>query len=264
MTKGKGGEIKSNMAPRKKLPLYLQIESILKSKILTRELKEGDRLPPENELSKQFGVSPLTVRQALSLLVGEGLLDRKPGIGTIVKKNPEEKITISLSGKIDELLSLGWETETRCLRSEIIQGFNKPVHYLKLTRTDAICFVEKVRYWRKIPIMVVEEYAPHSLIGPFPKTRKSKISLYSMLVQKKGVVLKEVAQTIESSTADQRIASLLQIEMGSPLFYIERTFFTESGLPILFQINFTRAEHFRFSVHLGWESKGREKGWVVY
>lgn len=252
------------MAQWKKLPLYFQIESILKSKILTGELKQGDRLPPENELSKQFGVSPLTIRQALSFLVGEGLLDRKPGIGTIVKKSPEEKITVSLSGKIDELLSLGLETETRYLRSEVIQGLNKPVRSLKLTPTDPICFVEKVRYWKAIPIMVVEEYAPHSMIGDFFKTKKSKISLYSTLVQKKWVVLKEVVQTIESSTADQRIASLLQIEMGSPLFYIERTFFEKSGLPILFQINFTRAEHFRFSVYLSWESKERERGWVLY
>jgi GntR family transcriptional regulator len=252
------------MVQRKKLPLYFQIESILKSKILNGELKEGDRLPPENELSKQFGVSPLTIRQALSFLVGEGLLDRKPGIGTIVKKNPEEKITISLSGKIDELLSLGMETEIKCLRSEVIQGVNKPMCALKLTPTDPICFVEKVRYWKAIPIMVVEEYAPSSLIGAIFKTKKLKPSLYSMMAQKKGIVLKEVTQTIESSTADQRIASLLQVEMGSPLFYIERTFFAESGLPILFQINFTRAEHFKFLVQLSWGRREREKGWVVY
>jgi GntR family transcriptional regulator len=252
------------MAQRKKLPLYLQIEAILKSKILTGELKEGDRLPPENELSKQFGVSPLTVRQALSFLVGEGLLDRRPGIGTMVKKNPDEKITLDLSGKIDELLSLGLETETRVLRSEVIQGFDKPVHYLKLNLTDPICFIEKVRYWKTIPMMVVEEYAPQSLIGSFLRNKKSTVSFYSVLTQKKGVVLKEAIQTIESSTADQRIASLLQIEMGSPLFYMERTFFEESGLPVLFQITFTRAEHFKFSVHLGREKKEKEMKWVVY
>ncbi len=252
------------MTQRKKLPLYFQIESILKSKILTGELKEGDRLPPENELSKQFGVSPLTVRQALSFLVGEGLLDRKTGIGTVVKKNPDERITISLTGKIDELLSLGLRTETKCLRSEIIRGMGKPVRYLKLNRTEPIHFVEKVRYWKTIPIMVVEEYAPQSLTGTSPRNRKSTVSLYSILTKKKGMVLKEVIQTIESSRADQRIASLLRIEMGSPLFYMERTFFEESGLPFLFQITFTHAEHLKFSVHLGWEKREKEMRWVIY
>lgn len=253
----------TKLIQRKKLPLYFQIESILRSKILTGELKEGDRLPPENELSKQFGVSPLTVRQALSFLVEEGLLDRKPGIGTIVKKNPDEKITLSLSGKIDELLSVGLETETKCLRSEIIRGLDRPMRYLKLSEADPFYFMEKVRYWKGIPIMVVREYAPWSLIRLSSKDEKSILSLYSILTQKKGLTLKEVFQTIESLIADKEIASLLQIEMGSPLFYVERTFIEESGVPFLFQVTFTRAEYFKFSVHLSWKKK-KEMKWVVY
>ena len=252
------------MARRKKLPLYLQIEAILKSKMLKGELKQGDRLPQENELSKQFGVSPLTVRQALSFLVGEGLLDRRPGIGTMIQKSPDEKITLNLSGKIDELLLLGLETETVVLRSEVVQGFDKPIRYLNLKLTDPICFVEKVRYWKTLPMMVVEEYAPQPLIGPSLRNKKTTGSLYSILTQKKELVLNEATQTIESSTADQRMASLLQIERGSPLFYMERIFFEKSGLPILFQITYTRAEHFKFSVHLGREQKEKEMKWAVY
>jgi len=252
------------MPLRKRLPLYLQIEAILKSKILTGELKEGDRLSPENELSKQFGVSPLTVRQALSSLVGEGLLDRKTGVGTIVKKNLDEKIVLKLSGKMDELLSLGKETKTTVLRSEVIQRLDKPTRNLRLNQGDPVFFVEKLRYWKGTPFMVVEEYVPQSLIGTLPKNKKSMKSLYFTLTQKKGVVLKEATQTIESSTADQRIASLLQIEMGSPLFYMERVFFDETNLPILFQITFTRSELFKLSVHLGREQKEQEVKWVVY
>ncbi len=252
------------MAQRKKLPLYFQIESILRSKILAGELKEGDRLPPEYELSKQFGVSPLTVRQALSFLVEEGLLDRKPGIGTLVKKNLDEKITLNLSGAIDELLLIGMETEIRYIRSEIIRKLDKPRKYLRLRERDPIFFIEKVRDWKGVPIMVIREYAPQSLLGSSSEDEKTIPSLYFILTQHKGLVLKEVAQTIESSIADQEIASLLQIEMGSPLFYVERTFFEESGLPILFQVTFTRAEYFKFSVHLGWEKKRKEAKWVVY
>jgi GntR family transcriptional regulator len=252
------------MALRKKLPLYLQIEAILKSKILTGELKEGDRLPPENELSNQFGVSPLTVRQALSSLVGEGLLDRKPGIGTLIKKNPDEKITLKLSGRMDELLSIGKETETTVLRSEVIQRLDKPTRNLRLNQGDPVFFVEKLRYWKGTPFMVVEEYVPQSFIGALSKNKKSIRSLYFILTQKKGFVLKEATQTIESSTADQRIASLLQVEMGSPLFYMERIFYSETGLPILLQLTHVRAEHFKFSVHLGREQKEKETKWVLY
>jgi GntR family transcriptional regulator len=249
---------------RKKLSLYLQIEAILKSKILTGELKEGDRLAPENELSKQFGVSTLTVRQALSSLVEEGLLTRKPGIGTTVRESPAEKITLNLSGEINELLSLGLETETKEIRSEVIQSSDNSIRNLKFDLKGNLCFVEKVRYWRTIPMMVIKEYAPQSLIGEFFLNKSTRVSLYSILTQKRGIILKEATQSIEASTADQRIAPLLKIEMGSPLFYMERTFFAESAVPVLFQITFTRAEHFKIMVHLGIEQKEKKVKWVVY
>jgi len=217
--------MKMKTGVRKKLPLYLQIEAILKSKILTGQLKEGDRLPPENI---------------------------------------DEKIILRLSGEMDELLSIGKETETTVLRSEVIQGLGKPIQYLKLNQTDRICFVEKVRHWKTTPIMVVEEYAPQSLIGTLPRNKKSTESLYFILTRKKGFPLKEATQTIESSTADERIAPLLQIEMGSPLFYMERIFYEEKGLPVLFQISYTRADRLKFSVHLGREQKEKEIKWVVY
>jgi GntR family transcriptional regulator len=252
------------MKLRKRVPLYIQIETLLKSKILTGALNEGDRLPSEMELSKQFGVSPLTVRQALSSLVAEGYLDRKPGRGTIIKRESEEKIVLRLSGKMDDLLSLGMKTETRVLKSGVIQGPDKAISSLRLNQGDPIFFVEKIRYWKGIPFMVVEEYVPEFLLETLPKNKNLLKSLFFILTQRKGIVLKEATQTIESSIADQRIASLLQIEMGLPLFYIERIFYNENGPPVFFQITHAHAEHFKFSVHLEYLQKEKEKKWAIY
>lgn len=250
---------------RKKVPLYVQIENLIKSKIHMGELKEGNRLSPENELSKQFGVSPLTVRQALSSLVQEGYLDRKAGRGTIVRNSPAGKMVVSLSGEIEDLLSLGMKTEMKVLRYEVIKGFDKAIQSLQLKQTDLICFVEKLRYWENKPIMVIEEYVDQSLIGNLSNINKKLAkSLYFTLTQKKGITIQEATQTIESTTADQRIASLLKIEMGSPLFYLERIFYGDKGLPIFFQITFNRADLFKFSVRLGKEQKEKKTKWVLY
>jgi GntR family transcriptional regulator len=252
------------MALSKKIPLYVQIETVLKSQIRMGRLREGDRLPSEKELSREYGVSPLTVRQALGALVAEGYLDRKPGRGTIIKNDFQERVVLRLSGDMDELLALGKETETRVLNCEVIKGHDKAARFLKLGPAVLIGFVEKVRYWKNLPFMVVEEFAPKSLVGSLPGRNKSAESFYFILTQRKGYILKEASQTIESSTADQRIASLLQIEMGSPLIYMERTFYEESGLPVLFQITFTRADHFKFQVHFEQVQKDREKKWAAY
>lgn len=238
------------MILRKKIPLYVQIETVLKSQIRMGKIQEGDRLPPEHEISKQFGVSTLTVRQALATLVAEGYLDRKPGRGTIVRKDFGERIVLKLSGDIDELLAIGKETETEVLDVKVIEGHGKSIQSLQLDSTTPCCFVEKLRYLKDIPFMVVEEFAPQSLIGNLPDRKRLIESLYSILSRRNGYFFKEAAQTIESSIADQRTAELLQIEMGSPLFYMERTFYEKTGRPILFQITFTRADHFKFSVRL--------------
>jgi GntR family transcriptional regulator len=249
---------------RKKMPLYIQIETALKSQIRMGELQEGDRLPSEKKLSEQFGVSPLTVRQALSALVEEGYLDRKPGRGTIIKKEYERRVVLNLTGDINELLSVSKETETKVIHYEILKYHRKATSALRLKADDPICFVSKQRYWRNIPFMVVEEFLPKSKLGTIPGGKGLGESFYSILTQRKGYALEEAIQTIESSTADQRIASSLRIEIGSPIFYMERTFFEKVGLPILYQITSTRADQFKFVVHLERLHKEKEIKWAAY
>ncbi|MEJ2599308.1 MAG: GntR family transcriptional regulator, partial [Anaerolineales bacterium] len=66
------------------IPLYFQLAEILREQIQSGELNPGDRLPSERELNEQFGISRMTVRQALAYLTRDGVLVVKPGIGTFV------------------------------------------------------------------------------------------------------------------------------------------------------------------------------------
>ena len=70
--------------PNSIIPMYKQISNILTEKITNGELKAGDKLPAEAELMKQFGVSRITVRTALSEMVEDGILARSQGKGTFV------------------------------------------------------------------------------------------------------------------------------------------------------------------------------------
>ncbi|MGY4706656.1 extracellular solute-binding protein [Candidatus Bipolaricaulota sp. J31] len=79
---------------RSATPLYLQIKEILKERIERGEYAPGERLPTEMELCEMFGVSRITVRQALNELAKEGLLYRQRGSGTYVNREPriEERV----------------------------------------------------------------------------------------------------------------------------------------------------------------------------
>ena len=69
-----------------RMPLYYQLEELIKKAISSGELKAGDMIPTEWELVDYFELSRTTVRQAMTDLVNENLLYRKKGIGTFVSK----------------------------------------------------------------------------------------------------------------------------------------------------------------------------------
>src|SRR4028119_1887581 len=73
---------------RKRTPLYLQVERRIEDLLLRVRYKAGDRIPPETELIDTLGVSRVTVRAGLARLVERGVLDRRPGSGTVLARPP--------------------------------------------------------------------------------------------------------------------------------------------------------------------------------
>ena len=78
-------------------PLWSQLLNIIREKIEKEEYKVGDSLPSEMQLIEQYGVSRITVRQALDKLMKDGYIDRRRGKGTIVIRKKEEVATVMKS-----------------------------------------------------------------------------------------------------------------------------------------------------------------------
>jgi GntR family transcriptional repressor for pyruvate dehydrogenase complex len=71
-------------------PAYRKVAAAIGDRIFSRSLREGDRLPPETELARQFGVNRSTVREALRELESRGLLQRRPGSKLMSVSRPEQ------------------------------------------------------------------------------------------------------------------------------------------------------------------------------
>src|SRR5215470_4771444 len=97
----------------KRIPLYYQLENLLRERIMSGVFGAGSRLPTENELIRQYGVSRITVRQALSALAEEGLIERRQGKGTFAtERKPKRRGfegQIDLTASLDESIAAGGE-----------------------------------------------------------------------------------------------------------------------------------------------------------
>src|SRR5215470_19050438 len=93
----------------KKIPLYYQLENILREKIMSGVFASGARLPTESELIRQYGVGRITVRHALEALVKDGLIERRRRRGTFVterkSKRREFEERSDLTGSLDEIIA---------------------------------------------------------------------------------------------------------------------------------------------------------------
>jgi GntR family transcriptional regulator, N-acetylglucosamine utilization regulator len=240
-----------NLNKNVQAPLYAQLADSIRSDITEGKLKKGDMLPTEKELGELYGVSRITVRGALSVLVEEGLIYRKKGRGTIVKQDKLTRQAPGLLGIHEEIRGGGSKPKTELIAFEIED--NPPAeikHHLGLHDKEKAVKIERAIYADNeilgttiahIPLRIWEK------IGISFK-RLGNQSLYRLL-GRHGFILYEAEETIEVIRADKRTAKQLDVSRGFPLFYLKRTVYTKEGIPIECGLNIFRADKYKFKLH---------------
>lgn len=132
------------------LPLYKQLEDSIVRAIGDGELKAGDKLPTEEELADQFGLSRPVVRQAYGALVGAKLVVRERGRGSFVKELKTGPLTNSLLGFSQETLLSGHIPVTKVLafeKSRLPERLGQMVE----NPWDEWFYLERVRFTDGVP-----------------------------------------------------------------------------------------------------------------
>jgi GntR family transcriptional regulator len=194
-------------------PAHTQIETALESAIDRGRLSPGDRLPAERDLAERYGVSRMTLRQALGALEQRGRLVRSKGRygGTFVAE-PKVELT-GTAALSDQLRELGLAAGARVLSA---------------VERDGVYAIERVRLANGEPVAL--ERGAYS-VDAFPGLLDHPLdgSLYELIRTHYEEVPVRAVERLEPGLAEPEEAEALGIEPGDPVMLVERTAYSAAG-----------------------------------
>ena len=242
-----------------RIPLYYQLENVLREKITSGAFESGEKMPTEIELIEEYGVSRITVRQALQALSDDGLIERKQGRGTLVsgRKSRKKRFTgtIHLTGSLDELIEMGMDTPVKVLEMNRVEADLNEAESLEIKIGTPIYRLKRLRLNEGKPFGLIVNYLPEEIGSNLTMAELSSGALLHTMETKLGLNLDNAIQQIHAELADPYVAKLLDVRVGTALLSIERTVYTNENKPVEYVHTLYRSDLYGYSVKLVREKK---------
>lgn len=235
-------------------PLHSQLEEILRQGIENEVWKPDSSIPSENELSNMYGISRMTVRSVLYLLVREGLIYKVPGKGTFVSK---PKIVLSQMAIQDQLEQMGYETSTRLVSIEKIIPSVKIAKLLNLSSNAQVYILKRIRYIKDEAFSIHISYIPISLCPGLESKNLEGAQLCNILRDEYQVKIGRKVETLESAIANNAEAKMLSVKKLFPLILLDSIVYAENDLPIEFSKVLFRGD--KIKLHLQFNNNSNSK-----
>ncbi len=222
---------------------------------LLREIESGafdglKRLPGEAELAERYGVARMTVRQALTGLVNEGMLVRRRGVGTFVAQNAAKRRNMSrLTGFTEDVRNDGRAVETRMLTQRIEPPSAEVAGVLELASGALVVHVARLRIVDGEPVIIQRSWVPYDRCPELWNEPLAEGSLYATLRGRYGIELRRADQRIAAESATKEQAGLLEVPVRAPLLRVERVTFDNGNVPVEFARSWTRPG-FEIAMHI--------------
>ena len=230
------------------LPIYYQIQEYFRQAIAEGRLKPGDPLPSDNELAATLGLGKMTVRQAMSSLVHEGLIYRYQGKGTFVAFPKFQHQLQKLVSFTEDITSRGMRPGARILFFGQVPADNQVAANLHVPPGKPVLRIQRLRLADDRPVGIHDS---HLLLNVhFTREQlEQRGSLYALL-QERGIALAEAEEALEAVAAKKNEAVLLGLPPGSPLLRVLRVVFTPGGEPLEYVHALYRSDFYRYCIRL--------------
>ncbi|HLN60177.1 MAG TPA: GntR family transcriptional regulator [Symbiobacteriaceae bacterium] len=232
------------------IPLYYQIKTRLLESIETGQLKPGDQVPSERELTTHFSVSRMTARQALTELENQGYLYRLQGKGTFVATPKLDQPLAGLTSFTEDMRRRGLEPGAQVLSAEEVPAGRKAARALGLSETAPVFRLERLRLAGGDPMALEIAHVPAALVPGLAQEGTLERSLYGLLRERYGIRLVRATQSLEAVAANEYEAQVLHVKEGTPLLLLERVSRDEQDRPVEFVRSLYRGDRYRFITEL--------------
>jgi GntR family transcriptional regulator len=204
------------------VPLYHQLRVLLQQKIESGLLGPNARLPSEDAIASHYGISKITVRQALRDLEHAGLIKRYQGRGTFVAKQRVQQGPRKLSSFTDEMRMRGLASSSQVLEQRVIASNASLANKLELRSGEDLFVLRRLRLADGEPMGIQTAYLPLTLVPGIEALDFTNASLYEVL-QRKYRLKPASAREIHFAIAVKRAeAKLLGLKTGAPALAAER------------------------------------------
>jgi len=232
------------------IPLYHQVKQLLLGAIESGQWSSNQQLPNESKLAEQFGVSKITLRQALQKLSDLGYIRREQGRGTFVSgpkfgQGPRELMSFTEEMRRHHVLA-----SSRVLDKTVMEADVVTAEHLRIPPNASVLVLRRLRLADGEPTGVQTAHIPLDLAPGLIDEDFENASLYALLETRYGLLPTRAHEQYFAVSADVISADLLGITPGAPVFAAERTTFSADGKPLEFTRSVMRGDRYSIALNL--------------
>jgi GntR family transcriptional regulator len=232
------------LAVRRELgaPLYQQVFLVLREAIRDGKYPIDTALPSEAELCRLYRVSRITLRRALAQLQDAGLIERRQGSGTFVRRSAPSQVGVEMGGVVRDFHEFAHGTRPKTLECDYVAP---PVRIRALFDKDVGEHMQRVlrlRYRGRVPLAQIESWVPVAVGEQYTAEELDRQPMTN-LMDRSGRIMSGGRVTIGTTLADPLMADRLHIEVGAPLLKFSRVMHDQHGRTVQYAEMLLRPDH---------------------
>lgn len=229
-------------------PLYIQLMEEIERDIRSGAYKPGDKIMTEAAMSKAYGVSLITIRKAVGLLIDKGLVVRKQGKGTFVTRPKVSRNMKKLQSFSEMCVQMGVKPGARMLENRLVQADARTAARLGIEPGSQVVYISRLRFADAEPVAIEKNYFPLKYAFLLD-ARFDDNSLFDFMQEKAGLKVAGSEKLIELCRATSEEAALLEVRKGDYLLFVRSTAYDSGNEPLYAGVQVINGDRFSLYVY---------------